>query len=72
MNNATEYPAVVRMGVMMANAWLRSFVSNSYYYIYSGDTEKLTFRFDFDFDFISNKKSKLCIKKSKRCIMKSK
>ena len=35
MNNATEYPAAVRMGVMMANAWLRSFVSNSYYYIHT-------------------------------------
>ena len=47
MNNATEYPAAVRMGVMTANAWLRSFVSNFYYYIYSGDTEKLMLRFDF-------------------------
>ena len=35
MNNATEYPAAVRMGVIIANAWLRSFVSNSYYYLYS-------------------------------------
>jgi hypothetical protein len=60
---------VKRMSVLsayMGNVFQAKMTSLSKLILFFGDTEKLMFRFGFD--FISNKKSKLCIKKSKRCI----